>query len=334
MSDAQVKLDGRSSFELITRLVFPGLDIEYKSPFYGEVPVPCLDEEEDDKEPVVPEPPLVTQDQCAKLIKSLGEVEYVNIVASPGLAVDKNVGYAWFSDKGEWLLSLDKRQENAFVPFSYPGWLRGISWSISERTPSFRARGTGMIGGGNVALVTWLSQPGATPLPRLGQNFCKWVADMPLTTIFLYVGSDEGAELVFTPSKDLTSVNFFRDVKAKNPSSFSVSLHSGSILILRGRESHYHWDVTCQNTLETEGGGGGYLIYFQTVAPLAVHREHAERPPTRTRRGISEQIRVIPSLRGVDEPIPEKKPEEEEEEQEERRGRPKNPIKRIKKSKK
>ncbi len=280
-SVGMIEKNGTSEFRLCGRAAFPGLDVEYLPSTIG----------------------LFNEGACASIMRRLERVEYTEpVIVREGddVSIDvpkTGIAYAWFADKGDWLLSFDKRQENALVPIAQTEWLRSIGWCISERVPSFRSSGMGHIGGGNAALVTWLRHPAVCPPVQRGVDAAKWFADYTTTTTYMYLGPERSVELF--PGTDTTSGKFFSSVKVKDvplSSGLRVTLRAGSIFIVRGQEAHSHWDMRLSpSSSTTDLHGEGYLIAFQTIAPLKVHHEAVARPPKRTRHGITMQHRVIPA---------------------------------------
>ena len=281
---AATSMDGTVEFWLKERAAFPGLDIEYFPPTSG----------------------LFPEKHCESIVRRLAEVEYTELVIGDASTIDEsldvpksNVAYAWFASKGDWLLSLDKNQQNALVPIAPTDWIRDMGWCIAERTPSFKTCGMGMTGGGNAALVTWIGHPRVCPPPRRGVDCPKWLSSHITTTTYMYLGPERIVEL--TPGADNISRKFFDGAKVSGvplSAGLRISLHTGSVFILRGDEAHMHWDlgltVATDTSAPSRWGEESYFIVFQTIAPLRVHNEVIARPPKRTRYGITMQRRLIP----------------------------------------
>ncbi len=280
-----VNLDGVSAFSLKDRAAFLGLELEYVPPSQG----------------------LFSEAQCASIVRRLEQVEYTEVVTKgkKDEAATAAAAYAWFADRGDWVLMLDKAQENALVPFAHTDWLRGIGWSIFERIKSFQKNGTGFVGGGNAALVTWLrgsdvQQQQQQQQQRLGANCPNWFSDYPVTTVYVYFSDDHaGGKLAvsFSPGSDVASRKFFvnedtRKEGVQIASALNLQLHNGSILIVRDERSHRHWDLSVKRSGTI---AGGYFVAFQTISTLRVHQEHSIRPPIRTKRGLSLQRRIVPA---------------------------------------
>jgi hypothetical protein len=303
----QVRIDGhgRQAWRVENRQQHFGLDAEYL-------------------------PAFLTGETIQKTLESLKRANFVSAVRSStdgggsktALGHEAGTYYAWYADRGDWELQLFLDQQNAFQPMSPCEWMRAMSHRLMTEVPSFDNTDR-TFGGATGLLVSWCPWPHlGVPVKRTGEHARDWAAWQ--TTIFVYlsdgkVGDDAIHEIRLSPSQYPGAQKHFEsdEIKRTKQKSISFQMQHGSVLILRGKESHSCWDMThspSRSSFVTADGDNGemvrldtrgyFFLEFESIHPLRFLNEKRLRPAVRVAEAIDIEKRLTPLFFHVSEQKP------------------------------
>ena len=186
-----------------------------------------------------------------------------------------------------------------------------MSHRLMTEVPSFDNTDR-TFGGATGLLVSWCPWPGlGIPWKRTGEHARDWAAWQ--TTIFVYLSDKVGDnlhEICLSPSQYPAAQKHFEseDVKKTKQKSISFQMQHGSVLILRGKESHSCWDMTHSPSISLDAPAGrdnddemvdlayrgDFFLEFESIHPLRFLNEKRLRPPVRIADAVKSEKRLTP----------------------------------------
>ena len=210
----------------------------------------------------------------------LASLEYIKPVFNNDGEIFDDAHYTWFADRAEWPYSFGLNHENAFQPLVRPTWLGDVCAKISSSVdlnalPTHRA-----------ALVTWCPDSGKVPRPRIGSQTPSWRST---STYYVYFG---------TVPQSLGIVASAKNPHQSESKRIRLTMREGSLLVVRGVESHTLWDIFFCPTPGDPVVADTYWVIFQSIIPLYAITAMAE--SKRTPFGVAKEERVVPAFRSAD----------------------------------